>query len=241
MTRKFFFSSNRTLFMAGLLAITALFTACKKNESDVIQQPVAGLMAFNLVPDLPAVAITLSGNLIPGGELPYTSYSGRYLNVYPGNRIIGTYNAQTSARLDSLGYDFDQNKYYSLFVVGANDNYKNVVVVDNYDSLTASSGKSYVRYINAIPEEATARVTINSAGSNLADDDVEFMYVSDFIAVDPGDLSVSIDNEKNVNKNRTINVAQSKAYTILLTGIPNAADTNQAVQIRYIENGTVTD
>ena len=109
MIRKFFFSSNRAMVVAGILALTVLFTACKKNDSDVIQQPVAGSMAFNLVPDLPAVAITLSGNLIPGGELPYTSYSGRYLNVYPGNRIIGSYNAQTSARLDSLGYDFDQN------------------------------------------------------------------------------------------------------------------------------------
>jgi hypothetical protein len=36
-------------------------------------------------------------------------------------------------------------------------------------------------------------------------------------------------------------VDQQKAYTILLMGQPNQTDSTKAVQIRFIENGTVTN
>jgi hypothetical protein len=39
---------------------------------------------------------------------------------------------------------------------------------------------------------------------------------------------------------RTIQVEKDKAYTILLMGIPAAEVTLQAVKIRYIPNGTIT-
>jgi hypothetical protein len=69
--------------------------------------------------------------------------------VYSGNEQIISYGASNSVP-DSLTYPFEQGEYYSLFVVGTSNSYKNIVVQDNYDSLNASSGKAYIRYVNAI-------------------------------------------------------------------------------------------
>lgn len=226
--------------IGSILALGILFSACRKND-DVVQPPVAALMAFNLAADQPGVGIALSGNMIPGSPLPYTSFTGNYINIYPGNRVIESFNPATNQTLDSLPYTFEPNKYYSLFVVGANNNYKNIVSVDNYDSLTASSGKAYIRYINAIPDSSASTVTVSANGSNVVNSSASFGKVSDFVAVNPGDLSINITNEGSVHANRTITVEQQQAYTVLLMGLPNQSDSAKAVQIRFIRNGTITD
>ena len=240
MWRKFL-SANRLTAIGVLLAFTVLFSACRKNDNEIVNTPVAHLMAFNLAPDQQQLRFALSGNLLPGGSMAYSNFTGTYLNVFPGNRLIETFNPSTGQVIDSLPFTFQASKYYSVFAVGANGNYKNIVSEDNYDSLTASSGKSYVRYINAIPDSSASNVTITAGGSNVVDNTASFGQVSDFVGVNPGDITVSVNNESTVNANRTISLQQHKAYTILLMGLPNHADSAKAVQIRFIENGTVTD
>jgi hypothetical protein len=241
MIRKTLFRRGITVFTCLLLA-GVLFTACNKDDDDLTPTPVAALMAFNLAPDQPAVDIALSGNLIPGAPLNYTSYTGQYFNVFPGNRVVESYSATANQKLDSLSYLFEQDKYYSLFVVGANNSYRNIITVDNYDSLTASSGKAYVRYINAIADSSASAVTMNAGGDNVVNNNnVLFGQVSEFVPVTPGQLSINITNESAVNANRTISLEQHKAYTVLFMGLPNQTDSTKAVQIRFIENGTVTD
>jgi hypothetical protein len=236
-----FLSRQGAIVLGSLLMFSVVFTACKKNKDDVQQTPVAALMAFNLVPDQQSVQISLSGNALPGGPLAYPSYTGRYLNAYTGNRVIQSFNPATNQTLDSLSYTFEPNKYYSVFVVGANGHYKNIVAVDNYDSLTASSGKAYVRYINALSNASSSNVTISANGTNAASGNAAFGEVSAFVPVTPGDVTVNVTNEGSVNANRTISLAQHKAYTVLLTGLPNQTDSTKSVQIRFVENGTVTD
>lgn len=237
---KKFLLRRSILMIAGALFIAVLFTACKKDNNDIVQTPVSGLMAFNLAPDQPAVRVALSGNLIGGAPLSYGSFTGTYLNIYSGSRRVESY-ASGNQLLDSLTYPFEQGKYYSVFVVGANNTYKNIVTLDNYDSLTASSGKAYVRYINAIPGSATSNVSITNDGSTVVNSSASFGQVSLFMPVTPGSLSINVSNENAVNANRTITVAGQKAYTVLLMGMPNQTDSTKAVQIRFIENGTVTD
>lgn len=240
MMRTGFFSRSIRV-LACLLVVGVLFTACKKDDDDLAPTPVAAMMAFNLVPDQQGVDIALSGNQVPGSPLAYSSYTGRYFNVYPGNRTVETYGVTENEVLDSVRYTFEPDKFYTLFVVGANNNYRNIVTVDNYDSLTASSGKAYVRYINAIPDSAAAAVTLNAGGSNVVNNNIGFGQVSEFIAVEPGQVNVRINNESSVNANRTISLDQHKAYTVLFMGLPSQTDSTKAVQIRFIENGTVTD
>ena len=141
------------------------------------------------------------------------------------------------ARVD---YNFETNKYYSLFIVGANGNYRNVVTNDNFDSLSSTTGNAYVRYINAIPDSTHPKVTITTNGTTLADVDAPFTAVSDFISTTPGEIKVAINNDSTINANRTITLEQGKVYTVLLVGIPGAADTTKTVQIKYVLNGSLT-
>ncbi len=39
-------------------------------------------------------------------------------------------------------FNFEMGKYYSLFVTGSDSAYRNVVAVDNFDSLSAADGKA---------------------------------------------------------------------------------------------------
>ncbi len=233
-------SSRGTLVVGAVLMMSTFLTSCLKNDDDMPENQSAALMAFNLAPDQEAVRIGLNGNVLPGGSLGYGNFSGQYFNVFPGNRSIETVNAATNDLVDSSSFNFATGRYYSLFVVGSNGNYQNIVAEDNYDSLTASSGKAYVRFINALSNATSSQVRFQAGGMNVINESAAFGEVSDFVAVDPGDVAVTVTNEGS-DVNRTISLSQTKAYTVLLMGLPNQTDTTKSVQIRFIENGTVTD
>ena len=114
----------------------------------------AGLMAFNLSPDKPAIGIALSGSNLTNAALGYTNYTGGYLNIYSGSRTIEAYDAGGGNTFTASDYNFEQNKYYSLFIVGKDSAYRNIVVNDQLDSLSANSGKAFIRYVNAVPDSS---------------------------------------------------------------------------------------
>lgn len=229
--------------VAAVVVSGLLFTAClKNNDNNNSNIPAAGLMAFNLVPDQQSVVVQLSGNTLTAQPLNYLAFTGVYQNIYTGNRSVNAYSYPEASRLTNTNQTFDQNKYYSLFVVGIDSNYKNVVSVDNFDSLTASSGKAYVRYINAITDSVNAaNVTITAGGSSVVNDHAVYTKVSEFKAVNPGDINIAVKSSNGVDVNRTIPVEAKKAYTVLLTGIPGETSESKKVQIRFVTNGTLTD
>lgn len=228
---------------AGIAIVTLTgLVGCKKSL-DVNDTPVntnvAGLMAFNLATDK-AVNVSLSGNYLTGFPLQYTSFTGSYLRIYPGTRTFESRDANTGNTLATSSFAFDSAKYYSAFVVGTNGAYKNVVVNDNYDSLSAINGQAYVRYINAIPDSVNnLNVNISVAGSSISNRMAEYGTVSDFVAVTPGQVNVAVNNGSSVSKDRTLTLQQQRAYTVLLLGVPGSANSADSVQIRFIENGTL--
>lgn len=231
-------------FGIGLLFIVAsgvLITACNKSDNDNIDIPAAGLMAFNLAPDQPAVGIALSGNSINASPLGYTAFTGQYINIYPGNRSVEAYDFISNAGFTESNFNFEPDKYYSLFVVGADSVYKNIVVPDNFDSLSASNGKAYIRFVNAIPDSSQPVVKINSGATEAVNEAAPFTKVSSFVAVNPGSINIEIKNGGNISATRTIEVADKKAYTILFAGQPGELNNDKSIQIRFIQNGTLTD
>ena len=241
---KSFFSSIRTALVpvSGLLVIAVLLSACSKfDDDDNMNTPVAGLMSFNLAPDQAAVGIALGGNNLTNSPLAYTNYSGTYQRVFPGNREVESYDYVKDSTIAKVDYSFTTDKYYSLFVVGANGTYKNVITNDNFDSLVSTSGKAFVRYINAIPDSSRPAVTFAASGSNVINDNASFTDISDFKEIATGNVEVKVSNNTTVNATRSITLEQGKVYTILLTGIPGQTDATKAVQIKYITNGSVSD
>ena len=237
------FSSRMALAIGGLFMFGLVLSSCSKldnddNNSDV---PVAGLMAFNLAPDKSSVGFAISGNSITNVGLPFTSFTGNYLAIYPGARTIETYDYVSGSAIASTAGTFDAEKYYSTFLIGANNVYKNLVVEDKFDTLSASNGMAYVRYINAIPDSSAPSVTIATGGANVVNENAAYTRVSDFAAITPGSVDITVNNGGTINATRNITLEEKKAYTVLLIGIPGSSSTEQAVQIKFITNGTLTD
>ncbi len=241
--KRVFFSKIRVLSAGvALLALTGI-VGCRKSDdvgsNPVVNTNVAGLMAFNLASDK-VVGVSISGNNLTGFPLNYTSFTGAYLRIYPGTRTFESRDAYAGNVLATTSFAFDSAKYYSAFVVGAKGAYKNVVTEDNFDSLSATNGKAYLRYINAIPDSINSlHVTVSDAGTGVSNRTAAYGSVSDFIAVAPGQVNVTIGNGSTVGKDRTITLQQQKAYTVLLLGVPGSTAGVDSVQIRFIENGTL--
>jgi len=221
-----------------LLMATLLFTACKKNNTDYVRQPAAGLMAFNLAVDKPAVGFTLSGNNLSGAVLNYTNYTGVYLPVYLGDREVRSFDYNTGGTIATTTASFADSNYYSAFLLGAKGSYRNVIVNDNLKALSANSGKAWVRYINAIPDSSIATtVIIGESGINGV---APFATVSAFAQVTAGPVATTVSNGSTIAASRTITLEENKVYTILFVGLPNQTDSSEAVQVKYIVNGMVT-
>ena len=239
------FSYLRRSIVSVLAIATAslLFSACLKDkDNDTADMPAAGLMSFNLAPDQESVVITLSNNTLNRTPLAYTNYSGAYQPIYVGDRKVDAFDYPETTPLASTSFKFEQDKYYSLFVVGANNSYRNIIAHDNIDSLSATNGKAYIRYINAITDSVNAsNVTIAAGGANVVNDNAAYASVSQFTPLNPGEVRIAVKNSNGVDANRTLTVEQNKVYTVLLTGVPGATDDNKKVQIKYILNGTLTD
>lgn len=241
MKNLFSFIRRNIIPLSALFLITFLITACKKTLDSGTQQPAAGLMAINLVPDKDAIGVALSNNNFTNSPLYYTNYTGGYNAVYIGNRDVVSYDYYSGAQLASKNQLFEDSSYYSLFVVGANNKYSNVIVKDNLDSLPSGTGQAFVRYINAIPDSSIQpTVIISQNGTNVFNNNAAFTTVSDFKAITPGDISINVNSESTVSASRNITVEASKIYTVLLFGVPGATDTTKAVQIKFIQNGTIT-
>jgi len=239
---KSLFSFRRfAMRLTGIVSLSLLLWSCTKfNDDNNNNTSAAGLMSFNLAPDQSGVYITLSGNNLNNTPLAYTSYSGVYQGIFPGDRPVQSFSYPSDSALAQVNHVFTPDKYYSLFVIGANGHYQNLVTNDNFDSLTATSGKAFVRYINAIPDSSKPLVTIAANGNNVVSTNASFASVSDFATIDAGDVAVRVNNGSTVDASRNITLEQNKVYTVLLVGTPGATDTTRAVQIKYVSNGTVT-
>jgi hypothetical protein len=234
-----FFQKNIVPLTAFILVVF-IFSACKKTVDTGAPLPAAGLMAFNLVPDGQGIGVALSGNNFTTSPLFYTNYTGGYRGVYVGSRSVSSYDFNTGNILATTTQVFADSGYYSLFVLGANNKISNLIVQDQLDSLPTGTGNAFVRYINAIPDSIKPMVTISAGGSNIMNASAPFGSISDFKSVTPGNVSIAVNNESDIDTSRTISVEKDKVYTILLSGLPNQTDTAKAVQIKYIENGTLT-
>ena len=228
--------------MAGILLFAFLFGACRKDNLPNNRTPAAGVMAFNLSTDKDAVGIFLSGNNLFYLPLGYTSFTGKYLPVFTGNREVKSYNNNTNNVLSINNQIFKDSAYYSIFVVGRNGAYRNVIVNDSLNNLLITPGQAFVRYINAIPDSTISPlVTISIGGTSVISNNTAYGITTPFTKVNAGNITIAVNNGDSVAVNRTISVEQSKAYTILLTGIPNAVDTTKSIKIKFITNGTITN
>ena len=226
--------------VSGVLVAGLLFGSCKKSVSDTPNTNVSAVMAFNLSPEVSAAGFSLSGNNLLSTPLSFNSYSGTYRLIYPGNRSVETFSFNSGNTLASTSsFTFEPQKYYSVFLLGTTGSFENLVVTDNLDSLSGT-GKSFVRYINAIQDASSPVVKIISNGNNVVDENAAYKTVSSFVAIDPGQVMIDVSNGGTIDVDRTITLEQQGIYTVLISGKPGATG-DTGVQIKFIQNGKVNE
>lgn len=222
---------------AAFIFAGTLLTACSKNDDEMPQVDASGLMAFNLATDKPSVGFSLSGSWLTNTGLSFNSYTGGYLAVYTGARSVDAFDFLSGASMASVTNTFEKDKYYSAFAIGANGTYRNILVQDDFDAMN-TDGTAYIRYINAIPDSSFPTVTVTREGNSIASSQPHFGTISTFTAVEPGDVTIAMNNSGAIQKNRTFAVESRKVYTVLLAGTPGSTGAD-SLQIRYVLNGTL--
>lgn len=226
--------------ITGIFLIAILFGSCKKDDVINPRTPVAGLMAFNLIPNSGGIGVGIGTNSLTPQALYFNNYTGIYKPVYTGDRTVESFNFGTGSTLAKGNYMFNDSAYYSVFVMGANDIYSNVFVEDNLQMLPKDDKtKTYARFVNAIPDSSNSLVTISAGGNNIFDGTSKFKEVSAFKEIPSGDVMVKVNNELNIDTSRTINLEKGKIYTILLTGDPGATNTDYKTDIKFIVNANL--
>ena len=124
--------------------------------------------------------------------------------------------------------------------MGANDVYSNVFVEDKLESIPKDDKtKTFVRFVNAIPDSTSSTVTIVGGANIIFNGLSKYKEVSVFKEIPSGDVRVQIDNESTIDTSRTISLDKGKIYTILLTGIPASTNSDFKVDIKFISNASL--
>lgn len=223
--------------VVAVLLLSLTFSACNKDKNDNVRTPAAGLMVFNMIPDGDPIGVAVGGNILTSLPLSYTNYSGGYQALFVGERTVETFDYNTRKSLASATQNFKDSSYYSMFAMGADENYANVIVKDDFEGLD-NSEMAYVRFVNAIPDSSKPEVMISENGNDIFNEAAAYKAVSSFKSVTPGEISVAVKNGNDIDESRTITLDKNKIYTILLSGIPGDAD--HGVEIKFIPNGSIS-
>lgn len=239
MTKLFSFTRSSVLLFVAFSANMIMLLSCTKSHQNNTNTPSASIMAFNLAPDKSSVGFSLSGSKITTTGMAYANFTGTYLTVTPGDKIVEAFDYNSSNGIfASTTATLKTDNFYSLFLVGKGAHYQTIVVNDNIDSLSGSSGLAYVRYMHAIPDSvASLHVVVSNTGGDIFNDTAPFPALSGFKGVTPGNITINATNSNGITLNKTITVEQKKVYTILLVGIQNSSST--PLQVNTITNGTL--
>jgi hypothetical protein len=234
-----FFRKN-LLPIIGIFTLVILFGSCKKSDVNNTRTPAAGLMAFNLIPNSGGIGVAIGNNSLTPQALYFNNYTGTYKAVFTGDRTLESYSFGSGSTLAKENHTFRDSSYYSVFVMGANDVYSNVFVEDSLQNIPNNDKtKTFVRFVNAIPDSSSTTVTISNGGTNIFNSISKFKEVSEFKEIPSGDALVKLNNESTINTSRTITLEKGKIYTVLLTGIPESTNSDFKVDIKFITNATL--
>lgn len=235
-----FFSFKPLITGTALLMAVLLFSACKKSSNnDNNTENNAGLLPFNLAPGTSA-SIAVAGTTIITGALNFPNYTGEYVPVTPGTMIVDTYKfGQKDSVYASTAYEFTANRFYSLFLIGFNGHYKNLVIADRVDSSIIVANKGYVRYVNAIADSADQHFVVSRGPTTVSDTTLKYTGVGAVRPIDPGELTFSVYDGTTVKASKIVTIEANKFYTIILYGVPSATDEANKVKVTHIINGSL--
>jgi hypothetical protein len=178
------------IFAIGLVTLSG----CLKDEDGVYH--VSAVRALNAVPGSEHLDIGLNESWLnydlQTREVEDFAYRDTlpYKQAWPGTREVRVFeggNITSGGLLAKGNVQFTPGQFYSIYVVGLEDDIELMVTED--DLSEPAAGKAKIRFINLSPDAPALDFGVESADTLIASD-IAFKEVKDFSAVDAGQTYV---------------------------------------------------
>lgn len=176
-------------FTVGLVTLNG----CLKDDDNGLYQ-VSAVRALNAVPGSDQLDIALNEswlNYVPetdGVEDFAYRDTLAYKRAWPGMRIVRVFesgNASNEGLLAQESVQFVPGQFYSLYVVGLEEDIELIQTVD--DLSEPAAGKAKVRFINLSPDAPALDFGIEGENTFIAND-IAFKEAEGFAAVEGGEI-----------------------------------------------------
>ncbi|WP_316752388.1 DUF4397 domain-containing protein [Pedobacter gandavensis] len=223
---------NKLMTGALLTASTVFLSACSTKEVPVPE--AASLMVVNTSPTPATFNAYINNGLMNQAAIPFGGALG-YLRVNIGESAIKFTTASSSESLITKKITMENNKAYSLFLVGKTEQLDYLVINDVLTKMPTD--KAAIRFINLSPDAGLLDLVVKD-GATLIGDKAYKTY-SDFTEAEAKKQTIQIKDKATGLVISELVDAEFKAgsiYTILSIGMVKPIDLDQKAATKLISN-----
>lgn len=221
------------LMTGALLSISTLFlTACSTKETPVPE--AASLMFVNTSPTPATYNVYVNNVLASPGALPFAGAMS-YLKLNTGEPSIKFTTASSSESLITKKVTLENNKAYSLFLIGKEDKLDYLVINDVITKMPGD--KALIRFINLSPDAKALDLGIKEGATLISDK--AYKVNSDFVEVEAKKVTLQIKEKGTGLVTSELVDADLKAgtiYTVLSIGMITPTGLEQKATTKLITN-----
>lgn len=224
-------SLNKLMTGAFFMMGTLFLSACSTKEQAVPE--AASLMLVNTSPTLATYNIYLNNTPANQGAVPFGG-ALPYLRVNTGEYAVKFTTASSSESLITKKVSFENNKAYSLFLIGKPDSLDYLVINDQL--ATAPTDKAAIRFINLSPDAGALNLSIKD-GATLVSDKT-YKTSSAFSEVEAKTVTLQIKDAAGVVKSElaATELKAGRIYTIMSIGMLTPTELQQKAIVKVINN-----
>lgn len=209
-----------TKTFVAVVAVSVVFSACKKKYNDMDPIELAGLTIVDASPDIKEYDFIVGNQKANANDIFKYGVKIGYLGLYPGSSGIGLVEKGKTTFLLTKTELYQSGKFYSTFLVDTGIKRAFLTINDKLDSIKVNE-KAKVRFINLSPNADALDLAITGSATELATNKV-FKQYSGFADVEPGE-SVALELKDNVTKEvkatlPPMKLEKGKFYTVWAKG-----------------------
>jgi hypothetical protein len=222
--------------LLGLLAVSAVFVACDKDDDDNTAK--SQVMVVHASPNAPNVDVRINNN-IALTNVAYPTNSS-YTQVNSGSTNIKVSPTGTTTYVIDATVNLEANKNYSVFAIDSVSKIKAAVVTD--DLTAPAAGKAHVRFFHFSANAPAVDIAVTGGsvlfGNRSFNDQATNTALSNFTAVNAGAYNLEVraaGTNTVVLSLPNINLAAGKIYTVFAKGFVGGTGV-QALGAQIIAN-----
>lgn len=222
------------LFLSFPLLMLSL-SSCLNDDDGVkpVDIPVAYVSLYHSSPDGENLSVVVDNRNLFNNAFKYADASP-YLRFYTGERELKFTPYNASSTLFDTTVTLKDNEFYSVFVVGTENDIEALVTEDDIPEV--SNDKALIRIVHLSPDTEAVNLLKDNDEDPLFDN-IEYKKASAYQEIDAGKTSFDLTSSNDDEQLRSVTDYDFKAgnvYTIIVRGFsaPPAGNTNNlSVQI----------